>query len=169
MAVSVNPGVILWINQQTVELGPNSPDNTNPAENGAEYTLGDPVDLGTAKDLSGLLSSEFGASLPDVSNIPAPLDKVYDSLSTMTLSITKFDLHLPPTKDSSGKALPAPKQATFSLGLNLEFPPGGELSIFGGLKVKGLYLNITKTDDTASGSTTKPPPTPAKPKPTTPP
>jgi hypothetical protein len=159
MPVSVNPGIILKIKTTQVELGPKDASNSNPAENGAEYKFADKdgLPLGTGADLEQLISTEFGASLPDAKNIPYPLSKIYDDLSSLTLKLKSFDLRVPATKDANGKALSPAPEATFSVALNLEYPDGKEMNIFGGLAVKGLYLTITKSADAAPTSApTKP-------------
>ena len=148
MAITTAGGIVLSLNGQDVTLSPSSTGDLK--KTGAEYTLPEPIAIGSAKDISAFLSDTFGApALPAASTFPSPLDQVYGKLTDLVLTVDEFSLKVPPTQNADGSDIPpATRKATsFTVGISAMWPPGQEVNLITGkLAVKGIYLSVSKDD-----------------------
>jgi hypothetical protein len=146
MAVTSTPGIILEINGTTVPL--EAKDIKDAASKGVQYTLPQPVDVGSVDDLSAFLDSQFGASpIPDADTFPTPLDSVFAKLSDLNLAVEHFDVNVPPSKnaDDTDIAEADQKATSFKLGMSATWADGDEVELISGkLAIKGIYLNVVK-------------------------
>jgi len=145
MTTNVTPGVVLSLNNTEFSL---SPDNMPGPGQAFSFTLQSPVDVGTPGALAAFISSSFGgAALPDLSNLPAPLDTIATRIANLDIVVEQFNLNMPATKDANGATVtPAPVN-TYTVGLAGTWPDD-PISV-GPLKIKGLFLKVSDNGVTA--------------------
>ncbi|MEU8261574.1 hypothetical protein AB0C02_13255 [Micromonospora sp. NPDC048999] len=138
---------MLSIDGKEVLLAPQ--DVSDALKKGARYTLAEPVSLGTPGELVGFLDRNFGASGFSMPSLPDPLDSIADKLGTLNVSIEKFNLTIPPTKDDKGVDLPQDKRkaTSFTLGMAAVWSDDEVINLIDDkLAVKGVYLQVVKDD-----------------------
>lgn len=93
-------GVILNVNGTSVPIA--SDDITHALTNGVEFTLQNPLDLGSINDFMTWAHGTWGVPLLDSSSLPPPLDKVVDAMTNIDVTIEKLHLKVPAKTDTSG-------------------------------------------------------------------
>ncbi|MEU3454686.1 hypothetical protein ABZ671_13930 [Micromonospora sp. NPDC006766] len=147
MTTTATAGLVLNIDGKEVLLAPR--DVSDALKKGARYTLAERVSLGTPGELVHFLEGNFGASGFSVPSLPAPLDSIAGKLANLNVSIEKFDLTIPPSKDDKGVDLPegTRKETSFTIGMAAVWSDDEMVNLIPGkLAVKGVYLQVVKDD-----------------------
>ena len=132
-------GVVLDVNGSAVPIA--SDDIANAKANGVEFTLQDPVDLGSLDKFQTWVSGKFGVNLPVAADLPSPLDKVVGVLTGMEVTVEKLHLKVPGSADTSG--------VQFTIEANGLFQP--EVSLIDGvLGIQGLVFGFSNETPAAA-------------------
>ncbi|MES2178307.1 MAG: hypothetical protein V4550_10625 [Gemmatimonadota bacterium] len=146
MATTLKAGIIIQINEKDVMLTPKDAAG-DLKKTGAHYKLDEPVYCGTAADLATFLTAQFGVGgLPDPTTFPAPLDSVYAKLTNLGLTVSDFQVTVPPSVGADDKPIAKRKAVSFDLGLLCAWKAGEEVALVGSLKFKGLFIHVAKDD-----------------------
>lgn len=129
---SIRFGVILDINGNSVPI--TSGDLANAKAKGVEFTLQNPIDLGSIDKFIAWVGPKFGVNLPTAADLPPPLDKVVGTITGMEITVEKAHVKVP----GSGSTDPV----AITLEVNGTFTP--EISLIDGkLGIEGLVFGFS--------------------------
>jgi hypothetical protein len=86
-------GIILDINGKSVPV--TSGDLGSAKAKGVEFTLQDPITLGSIDDFETWVGDKFGVTLPKAADLPPPLDKVVGVITGMIITVEKAHVKVP--------------------------------------------------------------------------
>jgi hypothetical protein len=126
-------GIILDVNGNSVPI--TSGDLKKAKQQGVEFTLQNPVVLGSFDQFESWVSTQFGVTLPSAADLPPPLDKVVGTITGMVITVQKAHVKIPGT-DSTNKSVGV------TLEVNGTFQP--EISLIEGkLGIEGLVFGFS--------------------------
>lgn len=136
-------GIVLDINGEDVGISTN--DISKAKQQGIEFTLPEPVDVGTIENFETWFSAKFGVNIPSPENLPAPLDQVVKDLTNLDLGVDAFHIKIPPSES-------ADKQKKYTLRMHLTWSKEHEidLEVF---KIKGAVFGVTNELETTDSGT----------------
>jgi hypothetical protein len=104
---------------------------------GIEFTLPQPVDLGTLTDFQTWFKTQFGIDLPLGTDLPPPLGAVMGKLATLDVRVDEFHVKIPGTDNLNDPKL-------FTLAMSAIWPPDGGISLIPGvLSIDGGFFGVT--------------------------
>jgi hypothetical protein len=130
---SIRFGIILDINGTSVPI--TSADLANAKANGVEFTLQNPIDLGSITKFEKWVGDQFGVTLPTADQLPTPLDKVVGAIANMEITVEKAHVKVP------GSSTPSQSVAV-TLEVNGTFQPETQL-IQGKLGIQGMVFGFS--------------------------
>jgi hypothetical protein len=113
-AYDIRFGIILNINGKSVPV--TSGDVGSAIKNGVEFTLQDPLELGTIEQFESWVSGKFSVNLPQAKDLPTPLDSVVGAITGMHITVEKAHVKVPGTASD-------PKTVGVTLEVNGTFSP----------------------------------------------
>ena len=135
-ATKVRFGIILDVNGTTVPV--TTDDLSNALGTGVDFTLQNPVPLGSITAFATWVDNKFGVSLPAPSALPSPLDKVVGAIENMQITVEKAHIHVP----GNGSATSPPGPVLYTLEVNGTFAP--EISLVDGqLGIEGMVFGFS--------------------------
>lgn len=142
MTTSVTPGVVISINDTEISLTPETFSDTGKSD--IKFSLPHAVPLGTPANLATFLTENFGsgATLPNLDNLPAPLNTIAKRLANLEVSVESFDLLVPATKNADGSPVSPAKPNTYNIGLAGVWQD--DPIALGPLKIKGVFLKVSE-------------------------
>ena len=93
-------GVILNINGSLVPVS--TADLANAKANGVEFTLQNPVDIGSLNAFKTWVNTTFKVSLPDASSLPSPLDTVVSTIADTEITVQQAHIKVPGSNGPAG-------------------------------------------------------------------
>jgi hypothetical protein len=126
-------GVILDINGSPVPI--TSGDLKTAKEQGVEFTLQNPVGLGSIDKFETWVGKQFGVTMPTAADLPPPLDKVVGAITSMEITVEKAHVKIPGTKSTD-------QNVGITLEVNGTFVPEIQL-IDGKLGIEGLVFGFS--------------------------
>ena len=126
-------GIILDVNGSSVPI--TSGDIATAVQQGVEFTLQNPVELGTINEFETWVSGQFGVNLPTADSLPSPLDKVVGAITDMKITVEKAHVKVPGTQSTQ-------KSVGVTLEVNGTFQPEINL-IEGKLGIQGMVFGFS--------------------------
>jgi hypothetical protein len=133
-------GIVLDVNGTEIPI---SSDNiSNWKKNGLDFSLPQPVHLGSFNDLIEWLSTNFGVTIPSADDLPSPLNDMVNAITSLNFTVEQLAFKIPGTESTE-------TQRTFTLRIagswdeSKEIIPG--LSV---LKLKGGVFGVTNMNNT---------------------
>lgn len=93
-------GVILDVNGTAVPVS--ATDLANLKANGVEFTLQNPVYLGSIDDFEAWVNTQFGVQLPQASDFPGVLQPIVSAITGIKVTVEKAHLKVPGTSAPAG-------------------------------------------------------------------
>lgn len=104
---------------------------------GIDFTLPEPVDLGTLNDFTAWFNKQFGVNIPSADQLPAPLDKIIGKLATLDVAVEQFHIKVPGTASKDQNKL-------FTLAMSAIWPDGEGIDLIPGvLSIQGAVFGAT--------------------------
>jgi len=104
---------------------------------GIQFTLPQPVDLGTLTDFQTWFKTQFGVDLPLGTDLPDPLGQIMTKLATLDVSVDQFHVKIPGSDNPSDPKL-------FTLAMSAIWPPGGGIPLIPNvLSIDGGFFGVT--------------------------
>jgi hypothetical protein len=114
---SIRFGIILDVNGTSVPV--TSEDVSNALKNGVEFTLQEPITLGSIEDFENWVGPKFGVTLPKASDLPAPLDAVVGAITGMVVTVQKAHIKVPGKGSTDSVAYTLETNGTFQPEISL--------------------------------------------------
>jgi hypothetical protein len=130
-------GVTFVLNGQQVPVY--AKDITNAATNGVEFTLPQPIDLGTFNDFAAWFKTQFGVDIPSTSTLPPPLDQIAGQLASLDVSVDMLHVKVPPAAPPGQSRAPT----QYTVALRAVFPGTGFDLIPGLLQIQGAVFGVS--------------------------
>ncbi len=108
---------------------------------GVEFTLPEPVNLGSFEDFSEWFKKQFGVDIPKAEELPEPLGKVLGKLAKLEVTVTQAHIKVPGEPEAGKK-----KAATlFTIELTASWPKseGGIVLIEDVLEIQGAMFGVS--------------------------
>jgi hypothetical protein len=74
----------------------------NALTGGVDFTLQQPVELGSINDFMKWANATWGVPVLDPNSLPAPLNTVVEEMTGIDVTIEKLHLHVPGSSDKTG-------------------------------------------------------------------
>lgn len=133
-------GVALTINNKPVLV--TTDDVANIREKGIEFTLPDPVELGTINDARHFLQTEYGVSTEFLDQLPGPLKDVANRLTSLDFTVQKLHVKVPPGT--------APTQ--YTLAMSAMWPNGTGIHVGSSMVIDGVVFGVTNEPQLPAGA-----------------
>jgi hypothetical protein len=108
---------------------------------GVEFTLPEPVNLGSFEDFSEWFNTQFKVEIPKAGTLPEPLGKILTKLESLEVTVTRAHIKVP-GEPEEGKE----KEATlYTIELSAAWPKskGGIELIPGVLEIQGAMFGVS--------------------------
>jgi hypothetical protein len=92
-------GITFELNGQLVPICTDS--IADMAKDGLELGIPGPVAIGSIGDFTTWFTGQFGMALPDPSQFPSPLDKVFDKIASRVWTVNQARVKIPPTNNKA--------------------------------------------------------------------
>lgn len=164
MPITTDLGILLLVNNEPVALRPLDVYKglANAAVlakiDGKRYELTKPVKVGSLDDFNAFLQ-KYGASMPDATDFPDPLNKVYAKLTSLELTVEEFMVNIPATHELLANATTKPRtdltptdiqpktskgSTTYELAITVQWRSGEQVDLISGtLAIQGFYCKIS--------------------------
>src|SRR6476646_937509 len=134
---SVMFGVTFTLNGTQVPVY--AKDITHASANGVEFSLPQPIDLGTFNDFASWFQSQFGVSIPETSTLPPPLDGIAGKLASLDVAVDMLHVKVPPAVPAGQTRGPV----QYTVALRAVFPAPGLELIPNVLEIQGAVFGVS--------------------------
>lgn len=114
-------------------------DITNASVNGVEFSLPQPIDLGTFNDFATWFHTQFGVTIPATSTLPPPLDQIAGKLASLDVQVDMLHVKVPPAAAAGQSRGPV----QYTVALRAIFPAPGLELIPGVLEIQGAVFGVS--------------------------
>ena len=137
-ASTVKPVFGVVFNLHGTQVPVSTADIADAAKKGIEFTLPEPVDLGTLTDFNSWLNTQFGIPLLNIQALPTLLQPVIAKLTSLDVTVQEFHLKVPGS-DAGPNAT-----TQFTLGMKAMWPDGQGINLLTGvLSIDGVFMGAT--------------------------
>jgi len=120
-------------------------DIANAKTKGIEFTLPEAVNLGTLTDFQAWFQKQFGVNLPLGTDLPSPLGKIMELLTTLDVSVDQFHIKVPGTESEDQNKL-------YTLAMSAIWPAGQGIPLIPGvLTIDGAVFGVSNEAPKSNG------------------
>lgn len=140
-------GITFELNGSVIPIS--AGDVTKWKEEGAELALPQPIEVGSIQDALDVLEGWLGVEIPKAEDLPEPIKKIVEGITSMVITVYKAEIKIPGTKEEK-KAEEEKKEAPKTRYLlevggysekGIPLIPGTEF-----LMIKGLVVGATNKE-----------------------
>ena len=134
---SVMFGVTFTLNGTQVPVY--AKDITHASTNGVEFSLPQPIDLGTFNDFAAWFQNQFHVAIPATDTLPPPLNEIAGKLASLDVAVDMLHVKVPPAAPAGQTRGPV----QYTVALRAVFPAPGLELIPNLLEIQGAVFGVS--------------------------